>query len=217
VSFWVERDSITTGECTVLHWDVEYATAVYLDGEGVPGHGTREICPTTTTTYHLHVVSPAGDVDRYVTVTVKPKPTPTFTPTSTPTHTPTPTVPPDTEPPTITNITESDDPIKEPPCEPNKVTISAKVTDPSGVSKVELTYRVVEGPRQGKWCTLAMSLAAGAADIYQVTVDWDDLKLSLDPPVYSSATIEYYIKAWDTKDNVSKSRTLTITLKACPI
>lgn len=70
VSFWVEQDTITSGECTVLHWDVEHATGVYLDGEGVAGHATRQVCPTNTTTYNLHVEAPSGTVDRSVTVTV---------------------------------------------------------------------------------------------------------------------------------------------------
>lgn len=70
VSFWVDDDSITAGECTTLRWDVQNATAVYLDGAGVPGQATRAICPTSTTTYNLHVEAPGGNVDRSVTVTV---------------------------------------------------------------------------------------------------------------------------------------------------
>jgi len=194
VSFWVERDSITSGECTVLHWDVEHATAVYLDGGGVAGHDIRQVCPTSTTTYHLHVTAPSGDVDRYVTVTVSP--------------------PPDTTPPSISNITESDDPIIEPPCpEPNSVTISARVTDPSGVSRAELYYRVVKGYQQGQWRTRPMSPVGG--DVYQVTVGPDELIDSLSP--YGGGRMEYRIRAWDTRGNMSQSRTHTVTLEACLI
>jgi len=196
VSFWVERDTITSGECTVLHWDVEHAAAVYLDGEGVAGHATRQVCPASTTIYHLHVVAPAGDVDRSVTVTV--------------------TAPPDTTPPTITKIAESDDLIYNYyTCGPTSVTIAAWVNDLSGVWKVELNYRVVRGSDQGQWRVLGMGPAGG--DKYQATLGLNELKASLDPPVYSTSTIEYYIKAWDTRGNMAQSGILTVTLKACLI
>ncbi|MBN1657871.1 MAG: hypothetical protein JXA93_05690 [Anaerolineae bacterium] len=70
VSFRADQASITAGTCTTLRWDVEYATAVYLDGEGVVGHGTRQVCPASTTTYVLRVEAPGGDVTRSVTITV---------------------------------------------------------------------------------------------------------------------------------------------------
>ena len=186
------------GECTVLHWDVEYATAVYLDGEGVVGHGTRQVCPASTTTYRLHVVAPAGDVERSVTVIV--------------------TAPPDTTPPNIAKIAHSADPIYDKTaCGPNSVTISAWVSDPSGVSRVELSYRVVRspGPVYGQWRTLVMSPVGG--DKYQATVGWNELKDSLNPPVYTTSTIEYYVRAWDTRNNVIQSSVITITLKVCVI
>lgn len=196
VNFWVEGDSITSGECTVLHWDVEYATAVYLDGEGVGGHDTRQVCPASTTTYHLHVTAPGGDVDRYVTVNVA--------------------APPDTTPPSITKITASASTIYNySTCGPTSVTIMAWANDPSGISKVELNYRVVRGSDQGQWRTLGMGPAGG--DKYQATLGFNELKASLDPPVYSTATIEYYIKAWDGRGNMTQSGTQTVTLKACLI
>jgi hypothetical protein len=70
VSFRADQQSITAGACTTLRWDVEHATAVYLDGVGVVGHGTREVCPGSTTTYVLHVEAPSGNVSRSVTITV---------------------------------------------------------------------------------------------------------------------------------------------------
>jgi hypothetical protein len=198
VNFWVERDSITSGECTVLHWDADYATAVYLDGEGVVGHGTRQVCPASTTTYQLHVTAPSGDVDRYVSVTVTP--------------------PPDTAPPSIPKITASDDPIYNySTCGPTSVTIMAWVNDPSGVSKVELSYRVARspGPVYGQWRSLDMNPAGG--DKYGATVGWNELTASLEPPVFTTSTMEYYVRAWDTSNNMSQGSTLTVTLKACLI
>jgi hypothetical protein len=72
VSFRADQESITAGACTTLRWDVEHATAVYLDNVGVVGHGTREVCPASTTTYVLRVEAPSGNVNRSVTITVHP-------------------------------------------------------------------------------------------------------------------------------------------------
>lgn len=63
VQFWAEPDAIEQGQCATLIWDVEHATSVYLDGEGVSAHGTRQVCPQRTTEYTLSVIAPIGDLD----------------------------------------------------------------------------------------------------------------------------------------------------------
>lgn len=83
IQFWVSPTTIVAGECAELSWQVEYVRAVYLDGEGVGGSGTRSVCPTQSQTYELRVVSPSGESRHPVTVNV-------VQPTATPTHTPTP-------------------------------------------------------------------------------------------------------------------------------
>gem|GEM_PF-615293 len=194
VNFRADDTSLTAGQCTMLRWDVEYATAVYLDGDGVAGHGTRQVCPTSTTTYRLHVEAPSGNVDRQVTITVS--------------------APADTSGPTISNITASNDPIKWPPqCAPNQVTISAFVSDPSGVGMVKLNYRVVEGSRQGTWRSEGMSLTG--TSIYATTVIASELQASLNPPVTKVSSMEYYIQALDTKGNQSTSSTRTVRIDYC--
>jgi hypothetical protein len=125
----VEEDSITSGECTVLHWDVEHATGVYLDGQGVAGHGTRQICPTSATTYDLHVEAPAGDVDRSVTVTVS---APVDT---TPPPPPTPYVPADGLP---------------IPCVSSQTLAWIPVSDPSGIAGYYVKLQRRASPAQ-KW------------------------------------------------------------------
>jgi len=62
-SLQADDTSLVQGECTTLRWDVEYATAVFLNGGGVPGHGTQQVCPASTATYDLHVEAPGGNVD----------------------------------------------------------------------------------------------------------------------------------------------------------
>ena len=122
--------SLIQGECTTLRWDVEYATAVFLNGGGVPGHGTQQVCPASTTTYDLHVEAPSGNVDRSVPINVS--------------------APPDTQGPDISGLKSSEGSIDyscdhcSPPC---KTDISANVTDDSGVAWVKLIYKP---PNQGE-------------------------------------------------------------------
>ncbi len=85
INFRADQTTITRGQCTTLRWDVENATAVFLEGNGVPGHGTQQVCPNNTTTYTLRVNAQTGATDRNVTINVQAPPS-----TSTPTRTPTP-------------------------------------------------------------------------------------------------------------------------------
>jgi hypothetical protein len=71
ISFSADRTEIRPGECATLRWDVENVNAVFLGGEGVVGHGTRQVCPATTTTYTLRVERrDGGTEERRVTITV---------------------------------------------------------------------------------------------------------------------------------------------------
>lgn len=70
INFRADQTTIERGKCTMLRWDVEYATAVLLNGEGVTGHSTRQVCPPNTTTYTLHVNAARGGGDRTVTISV---------------------------------------------------------------------------------------------------------------------------------------------------
>ncbi len=70
ILFWAERTEIAAGECTDLHWDVENAQAIYLNGQGVTGHEILQVCPVETTTYELLVTAPGLEVKRTVTIAV---------------------------------------------------------------------------------------------------------------------------------------------------
>ncbi len=70
VSFSADRDTLKPGECANLRWDVEHVQAVYVDGVGVVGHGSKHVCPATTTTYSLRAVAGGQNIDRSVQVTV---------------------------------------------------------------------------------------------------------------------------------------------------
>ena len=65
VSFWADETSPVEGACTTLHWDVEHVRAVYLDGDGVDGHDSMEVCPAADQTYVLRVAMPDGSEQVY--------------------------------------------------------------------------------------------------------------------------------------------------------
>jgi hypothetical protein len=85
IDFWVDNNNIAAGTCTTLRWHVAHANAVHLDGAGVVGDGSKQICPGSTTVYVLHVAHDAGATEKKVTVKVSgSSSTPTPTPGGTP-------------------------------------------------------------------------------------------------------------------------------------
>lgn len=94
VTFRAAHQSVLPGDCTILSWDVENARAVFLDNEGVAGHGERRVCLRwESQTFVLSVLSLDGveTLHRLTVQLVPHTPTPTITPTMTPVFTPTPT------------------------------------------------------------------------------------------------------------------------------
>lgn len=55
IRFWADDPLLPAGTCTWLRWQVDNVREVYLDGEGVPGHDGRQVCPAGTASYELHV------------------------------------------------------------------------------------------------------------------------------------------------------------------
>jgi hypothetical protein len=77
--FWVDKKKISVGQCTKLHWQVEYVCGVWLKEGGDPerdevgGLQEREVCPTVTTTYVLRILKCNGESEsQSITVKVKP-------------------------------------------------------------------------------------------------------------------------------------------------
>jgi len=191
VTFSADSPSVVQGECTTLRWRAGNAVSASLDGVSVALEGTEQVCPSATTTYRLHVIALAGPVDQAVTVNVS--------------------APADTTPPTITGLSASTGQLREPNCEPNTVTISAQVSDSSGVASVEVVYRVTGG----SWQTRSMSLSGGT---YRVTLDWLALEASRDPvPTISGSALEYFIRARDWSGNSSQSGNRTVEITYCLI
>ena len=71
VSFTVDQNNLTLGQCATLRWDVDNVRAVYYNSQGVAGHDSRRECPQSTTTYTLRAVTNSGDINRSVTVNVQ--------------------------------------------------------------------------------------------------------------------------------------------------
>ena len=70
---WPESARLESGSCTWLRWATQGVGAVYLDGEGVIGHGKRLICPEQSTSFELEVILLDGTIVRLpATVEVTP-------------------------------------------------------------------------------------------------------------------------------------------------
>jgi murein DD-endopeptidase MepM/ murein hydrolase activator NlpD len=91
--FYLERETIAPGECTVLHWLVDNVSSlngIFLNGEIIdPGEGSRPVCVMEDTSYNLELNAGWGGMEQTVTVYVR-QPTSTSLP---PTLTPPPTTP----------------------------------------------------------------------------------------------------------------------------
>ena len=43
------------GTCFTFYWNVTNVQAIYFDGQGVTGQGQRQVCPTVSRSYVLHI------------------------------------------------------------------------------------------------------------------------------------------------------------------
>ena len=109
IAFTTSKASLLPGQCATNFWEVRNAKEVRYQAVVVATAGSRQECPTKTTTYELTVTdltnavtkrtltvtvlagTPSPTATRTVTITPWPTPTPTVTPSETPTTTPTPT------------------------------------------------------------------------------------------------------------------------------
>ncbi len=131
-SFSASPTTIARGGSSTLSWGVvTNADSVSIDTGvgGVATPGSRSVSPVNTTTYTLTAHCGASVTTRQVTVVVL-APTPTSSPQ-------------DTTGPTITAITPSTTKFyRSGGCNPWSVTVTANVSDLSGVASVQLWYRL---------------------------------------------------------------------------
>lgn len=180
--FEANPGTINAGGCSTIRWGVDYAAAVYLDGEGVFDHDQRQVCPPTTTTYTLYATSGGGDDTRSVEVTVMQAPTPTpivsiITPQ-----------PIDTTPPDVSNLDADPDSISAAglQCGGTKTTtVSVSVSDPSGVAGV-VAYWTLE------YQSGQANMISYGGGLYQVVLGPFDLTGNLAVTVVARDTVNNY-------------------------
>lgn len=175
---------------TCYYWRVK----AYVPDTTGPSSSVRYLC-----------VEGTGVTDT-PTATIPPSLTPTV---RVPTKTPTPK--PDTTPPSINNLTTSVDPISVPPCQPDSVTISAQVSDPSGLLDVKLYIRVAKDDVKGKWVVLPMNNSGGSQ--YQAVVGPNQLEASKKD--YGGLILQYYVKSRDNRGNVAESNSGNVHIQYC--
>ncbi len=218
VQFFADSTNITNGECTFLRWATVFVDRAYLDGEAVELTHSRQVCPTETTTYTLRGEYESGSTEQTVTIIVESViPTP-ISPTSapiipTPTFTSTPQ-PSDTQGPSISGITKSVESVYDSPaCGVTSNTITATVTDASGVSEVLLWYRAkrTSPAETGELLSIPMTKTTG--NIYQAIIGIPELTGSL--TYYTDGVVEFYITARDSKGNSTQSGTQVFNTLMC--
>jgi hypothetical protein len=141
IEFAASAAKIDAGECATLLWHVENVKAVFLDGTGVAGVGSKEVCPCKDTTYVLSVtLLDDTKTERSFTLRVEGAcVTPTPPPTSTPEPDTTPPPVPSTVSPTGGAVLACD-----------KVTLDWDgVSDPSGIA--EYRVQVQQEGTAGNW------------------------------------------------------------------
>jgi len=129
VSFQANPAQVQEGQCTTLSLAVEgFISEVWLDGEGVRDHDSRDRCPSETTTYTLRAKGPGGEVSESLTVSVLT----------------------DNDGPSIGNVGQS---VNSVYCVSGtkEIEISAGVEDPSGVRSVDLYCTHSDGGGEN-WC-----------------------------------------------------------------
>ncbi len=70
INFNADDYRITKGECTILRWQVDNATEVFLEEEKVETLGAQQVCPSKTTTYEMQVPSDEEELEATVTIEV---------------------------------------------------------------------------------------------------------------------------------------------------
>jgi hypothetical protein len=125
--FWANDLSIVRGGCTTLNWDVQHVQRVYLDGEGIEGLGSTQVCPIQRQTFTLRAETAGGDITKTVVIDVlEPAGTLTPIPTLLPTATSISTVAPLAVAQAVVNSTATPIPPTETPIPPS---VTPQVSD----------------------------------------------------------------------------------------
>jgi hypothetical protein len=160
IEFGASAAEINAGDCANLLWHVENVKAVFLDGVGVAGVGSKEVCPCKDTTYVLSAtLLDDTKAERTFTLRVKGSCV-TLTPTPSPSLTPTPTTEPDTTPPPAPQLVSPEH--EQPLACASKVMLDWNaVSDPSGIAEYQI--EVQRAPMGVNWQPVAGSPWTGVS------------------------------------------------------
>jgi hypothetical protein len=188
-SFTANPSTITAGQSTTLTWGaVTNATSAIIDPDigGVPTPSSTVVSPSTTRTYTLTATGCGGTVKKQVTIVVNPASLP-------PTRTQPPPPPPDTMPPSISNVSANPTNISQSGCgQTTRTTVSATVTDASGVDRVAARLTGVGGGE------VPMSSVGG--NVYRADIG----------PVGSAGQLMIRVVAWDKAGNLAQSGSINV-------
>lgn len=199
IDFNADKTFLLAGECTVLRWTVLNVQAVFLDGAGVASVDTKEVCPQETTTYKLTVQTIGGAEERTVTLVIT-APTPTVTTT------------PDVAGPAVANLSATDP--SNYGCNSN-TTFNAKVTDPSGIKRVEILYRYENANQVGGWWSAPVTDLGNGS--YSAAINNDDSAIGAYNVLRGSdGDIRWYVLGTDSLGNTTKSDELLVRILVCP-
>jgi hypothetical protein len=164
ISFRADATELTAGSCTTLRWDVENVQEVYLDGQPQQGHGSKQVCPATSETHELRVVSGGGENRYQVSLTVAPAArSQEAAPTATPQPKAAPGAPAATPPAALTDTsappTSTPTPDLQPPAS-NTPTTVPPTTTPAPTSTTAISRA---GPTTQAWATRRPREKAAAA------------------------------------------------------
>jgi len=70
VDFTADSTSLTSGQCTNLHWNSGNIQSIFLNNQPVTGTETRQVCPSATTTYTLTANTDSGPITKQITIGV---------------------------------------------------------------------------------------------------------------------------------------------------
>jgi hypothetical protein len=69
-TFTSDTTTLTSGQCTNLHWTSGNIQSIFLNGQGTVGTLDMQVCPSATTVYTLLAHSSSGDISKQITITV---------------------------------------------------------------------------------------------------------------------------------------------------
>lgn len=173
--------------------------AIYLDGQGVTGQGSKQVCPCQQTTYTLRVVKRDGSPEnRQVTIMVYGAcPAPPAPPTTVRPPTATTAPPQDKTAPGINNVG-----LRWADC---KFYGRATVSDPAGVAWAQFYFNLKGGGWRGVW----MRHTGGGNYEAEAGID---IMSGIGTPIGS---LEYYVKAGDNLGNQGESSHRSCNYTSC--